>query len=72
MVSRVGRAASEGKYEEVGLICLRQLWVALAFVDTRRHWQFASENLLNTFKLVIIYIDDIRRTRHLFTRSLDI
>lgn len=30
---RVGRAASEGTIEEVGLICLRQFWVALAFVD---------------------------------------
>jgi hypothetical protein len=52
---RVGWAASEGKYGKVGLICLRQLLVALAFVDTRRRWQFASYNRLNTFKLVIIY-----------------
>jgi hypothetical protein len=51
---RVGWAASEGKYGKVSLICLRQLLVALAFVDTRQHWQFASESRLNTFKLVII------------------
>ena len=51
----IQRAASGGKYGEVGLICLRQLWVALAFVDTRRHWQSALEYSSDTFRLVIVH-----------------